>query len=261
MVHLDYAKFIDETERIFRYKSVRIPYIYLKSKNKNSRLLISFGCLGGRYNRIRNFYPNLLNKFDLLYLRDNKGYHHKGVFYLVEAGNFDIEKAYTELILKIMHESNKSKDSTYCLGSSMGGFASLYYTYKLELGKAVAICPVILFSKVANREEYFEKVYQSMIGRCKTNLNKYILNQFNKKVKSQVHIILCNEDCLVTKAGLWQFVKRIIKHNNIFEIESLKLDFDNPHTPHLNMALSMHKKQIMQLFDRALIKTKKNYQV
>ncbi|MBW2977832.1 hypothetical protein KY331_03230 [Candidatus Woesearchaeota archaeon] len=246
---------IKRNEKKFRSKGRSINYLYFPCLNKKKRkgLIISFGAWPGpQYNRIRDYYENERKEYDLLYLEDGFGYKHQGVFYLAEKGDFSIEEIYAKLINKIIKKSKVPKEKVYCLGSSMGGFAALYFAYKLNLGKVVAIGPLIKLRKLYQKSKGHKKLYKFIINDSKFNLDKLILKKFDKKVDTEVHIIYQHNDDLTIKGGISDLLKILIKNENKFSVESFDIKTSKNISNHIIISYITDRIKIMKEFNEKL---------
>lgn len=103
----------------------RIKYILEKEKS-NILIVVMSSCtrpgIKARYNYNRTLKKIKANK---LFILDDFGIDSRGSYYLGKKGEFNIEDAVRELILKIKKELN-IRTSIY-VGSSKGGYAALYF--------------------------------------------------------------------------------------------------------------------------------------
>jgi|GEM_PF-2667927 len=248
----DIKKMIRRDEKEFSYKHIKLKYIFFKCKNKTKRkgLLIVFGAWGGHYNYIKQH--EIFNEsYDTLYLEDRFGYKHKGCYYLAEEGDFTIEKSYIKLIESIIKKTGLKKDKVLCFGGSMGGFAALYYSYKLGLAKAVAFSPIIFPDCSIG--------FKKMIGCSKLDFDSYILSTFRKKVHTESFIFYNKEDGGVKSGGIINLIKIMLNENNKFHIESLSISpsmgfkrRNEKFEVHASVSYLLYTKNIRDILDKNL---------
>ncbi len=246
------SKLVEKYEKEYMYKSKKIKYLHIPCNSKEKKgLLISFGGWSNKYVRIRGYYENLKAKYDLLYLKDEFGFRNKGAFYLAENGDFSVEKAYTLLIKKIIKDSKNSKNMIICLGSSMGGFASIYFGFKINAKYIISLCPIFKIKKMYSKHKKHKNLYKEIIGKSKKDIDKYILNNLNKKTKSNIYIFYEKNDSLTINSGLSEVIKSFIDNKNIFKLESKEIKIKR-RNPHLAISRFMDHNKLINIFDKNL---------
>ncbi|MFC4661444.1 hypothetical protein [Oceanobacillus aidingensis] len=139
-------KWIDKTS----YKSLRferktnkgINYVLYPEKDSNFLIV---GFQGISKNPSYNYVRTLKSiKAVQLYIKDDYGTDiTSSSYYLGPDGSKIIAEATSELIEGIRVEFGIKKDNVICIGSSKGGFAALYFTYKEKYGHAVVGGPQV----------------------------------------------------------------------------------------------------------------------
>ncbi|KEZ52168.1 hypothetical protein [Metabacillus indicus] len=134
-------KVLAKYEKTFIYKGQTINYLLYPAKS--DKLIVCFTTLGPHiYERIRMLWEEDEKwSHNILFISDNSGSKAAGLFYLGSKVNPLIEEHTTELIKYIQATHNIS--STITLGSSMGGYAAIYYAIKMDLLGAIAVVPQI----------------------------------------------------------------------------------------------------------------------
>lgn len=129
-----------ENENIYE-SAQNIKYLYVPSKKPSQHLVVvlsGFNPKGTRpaYNYIRTLQNIDINK---LYILDDQG--ERGCYYLGQDRKFDVEASVSSLITYIANRKNILHKNIICCGSSKGGYASLYYAIKYNLGYAIVGAP------------------------------------------------------------------------------------------------------------------------
>jgi len=243
---LDVEKLIKENEKFHEFQGRRTGYLFFPCRKPSAgkRLLISFGAYNGNYNRVRGYYEELRGEYDLLYLAN------KGQYYLADKGDFAVEAMYTELIGQIIASSGVARKDIFCLGSSMGGFAALYYGFKFEVGKIVAICP--LPGVAAFYKNCHPDIYRQIIADPAFDLDAYVFKMFEKKTATQTHIVFCRNDKKMPLAGTPRLLSSLVLNQNIFSFECHSLDYPEGKSAHTAISYLMTPDRVMELFKRDL---------
>lgn len=127
-------------EKVFKAKA-NIRYIFQKGINRKQYLIIglsAFAKIGQppKYNYLRSLSATDCNK---LFILDDYG--PRGCYYLGENRQFSIEESVISLIKHIAQENNIEFSNIITVGSSKGGYASLYFGLKYGFGYVVAGAP------------------------------------------------------------------------------------------------------------------------
>lgn len=175
-------------EKVFIDGTQKIKYILEADKNSNELIVVFSGCtrtgVKARYN-----YNRTLKKFDTnkLYILDDQGIDGRGIFYLGKDSKFDTEKSVNKLIDKFIEELNIKK--IFCIGSSKGGYAALYF----GLEKKATI--------IIGAPQYYLGNYLN----CEANKHilKYILGDINDKKIKELNLILQKKLAISNEAQIF----------------------------------------------------------
>lgn len=161
-----------------------LKYLLYK-KSKSTKLLVVFQAINKNptYN-----YVGLLREANIhqLYIKDDYGQESstKTSYYLNLNTKFDVEDSIVKLINKVLNEINLTINDVIFSGSSKGGFASLYYAYKLGAGHVIAGGPQVLLGN------YLSKGHEeSSVGK---NIFKTMFGEINDKNIETANNILPN---------------------------------------------------------------------
>lgn len=124
----------------------KIKYLFHKGNYAPEKLIIVFSAFPPEgklpnYQYIKCFSEMDCNK---LYILDTYGPNKSeggSCYYLGKDRNFTVEKVTVELIEKILLENEINKENVISVGTSKGGWASLYFTIKYGFGTAIAGAP------------------------------------------------------------------------------------------------------------------------
>jgi hypothetical protein len=253
---LDVKALVAEHERWFEHGGRRIPYMFFPCQGnpERKRLLISFGAWGGGYNRVRGYYETLRSTHDLLFLQDNHNPEKKGVWYLAEKGDFSIEEAYTALIAETVARSGVAKEDVWLLGSSMGGFAALFFAYKLDLGRVVAICPVIAIHNLYGNWDKMRMVCDYVVGDSGVDIDAHIFKNFDRTVSTEAHIAFNKDDRNMIESHVGRLLELMVRNRNKFTVQTYDIAGrpDNV-TPHGSALAILDRQGILALFNRSLV--------
>ncbi len=87
-----------------------------------------------------NYAKTLVNtEINQLFILDHHGMI--GCYYLGENKEFAVERSVYELIEKIRVENNICKENVITFGSSKGGYAALYFSFKYGYGNVISASP------------------------------------------------------------------------------------------------------------------------
>lgn len=145
-----------------------LKYLLYK-KPRSQKLLIVFQAINKNptYN-----YVGLLRDSNVhqLYIKDDYGQESqtKTSYYLNFNTKFDVENSIEKLINKVLTEVNLTMEDVIFAGSSKGGFAALYYAYKLGAGHVIAGGPQVLLgnylSKGHEESSVGKNIFKTMFG-------------------------------------------------------------------------------------------------
>lgn len=249
---LDVKAMVQMNEKRFKHGKHEIPYMFFPCSGKpaSRKLFISFGAWGGGYNRVRGYYEALRPTHDLLYLQDNHGPEKKGLWYLAENAVFSLEEAYTALIKSFIDRFPYEKQDVWFLGSSMGGFAALHFAYRLNLGRVVAICPLMA---IRNLYKGQSPLYGYIMGESDLNVDEYIFRNFDRNVFTESHLLFCKDDDKLVRGQMGELLKLFINNKNKFTVRSYDILHPEGVSKH-NVGFSiLDRNGILRLFDSSLI--------
>lgn len=175
---------------------------YLLYENSSSKYLaIIFQAMGSppTYNYVHSLAKCNINR---LYIKDDYGRERKTkcTYYLGQENNYQIENATQNLLEKIANDLNIDKCNTIFIGSSKGGFASLYHGYKFGAGYILPAGPQVLLgqylAKPNGKSEMEKNIFRSIFGEINdskrevaNNLMKNALMNAEKPYpKTNIHI-------------------------------------------------------------------------
>lgn len=177
-----------------------LKYLLYK-KPKSKKLLVVFQAINKNptYNYVGLLKDENMHK---LYIKDVYGEERltKTSYYLNYNTNFDVENSVVRLVEKVLDEVNLSMEDVIFAGSSKGGFAALYYAYKLGAGHVIAGGPQILLgnylSKGHDEQSVGKNIFNSMFGEInEDNINAaneilpaLLENTANKSVDIHIHV-------------------------------------------------------------------------
>jgi hypothetical protein len=149
-------------------------YIVYPSLNKKpKRLLVLFSGNGNRktYNRY-SWYWDINQKWeqDTIYLFINDTSNH----WYVGTEDKPEFKIYQKIINSVMSDFNISNEFVYCIGGSMGGYASLLFSIKMGLRAAISIHPQINYKSVCKYNQDYWKLGIEETGKNFLNLEDVV---------------------------------------------------------------------------------------
>jgi|SRR5690625_1878327 len=209
-------------EKTYRNNGNKVRYMLEANPNSSDLIVVLSGIpregLKARYNYGRTLRKINVNK---LFILDDLGYDQSGGFYLGKNKDFHLERNSLKLIQKTKEKLGIKK--TFYVGSSKGGFASLYFGLRDPNSVIIAGAPTF---HVGN---YVEK------GRFKINTLPYIMG--DDYTKEDVEFL----------NGL---LKDVIRNNK-----------DNNNDIHLHYSLNdprydQHVKDLLEELDKNKIKYK-----
>jgi pimeloyl-ACP methyl ester carboxylesterase len=121
-----------------------LNYLLYPSNNSPSRLLIFFSGLSGRktYNRY-SWYWDETEKWQqdtvYLFLNDLEESWYMG------NEHTPLQDKYVKIINSVLAEYNITRDRTYTIGGSMGGYTAIFFAVDMELKGAISIHPQVTY--------------------------------------------------------------------------------------------------------------------
>lgn len=162
-----------------KFEGTELKYLLMREKNSDY-LLIVFSAFPNinrpaGYNYVDTFKDIKCNK---LYILDDFGPNIRGgSYYLGKEKNFFIQSAVDKLIESISNDLNIEKRNIITTGTSKGGYASLYFSFKNSYGHAISGAPqIFLGDYLSNHKIFFE----------------YIIGEYNEENKKYLNCLLFN---------------------------------------------------------------------
>jgi len=155
---------------------------YLLYTNSESKYLaVIFQAMGAppNYNYVKSLSKCNVNR---LYIKDDYGTETKTkcTYYLGQNNDFNIEKATQKLIETVTRDLNIDKCNTIFIGSSKGGFASLYHGYKFGAGYILPAGPQVLLgqylAKPNGKSEMEKNIFRSIFGEIDDSKREFANN-------------------------------------------------------------------------------------
>lgn len=170
-------------ENISTYKKIFVEFeesasglTYSFNKyNQSKKLYVIFSSadVSSKFNYVKTFKNVTENK---LFLCDEviENTKYKCSYYYGYDGNSTYEEKIVSLIMSKAKELNLKKENVILVGSSKGGFASLYYTYKYGFGTAIVGSPTI-FLGTQHRDTLFgKKLIHHLTGKDNISGSKHL---------------------------------------------------------------------------------------
>lgn len=177
-----------------------LKYLLYK-KPRSKKLLVVFQAINKNptYNYVGLLKDENVHK---LFIKDVYGNEKftKTSYYLNHNTNFDVENSVEKLVEKVLDEVGLYKEDIIFAGSSKGGFAALYYAYKMGAGHVIAGGPQVLLgnylSKGHEEQSVGKNIFISMFGEINDNnidlANKILPNLLNntehKNIDINIHV-------------------------------------------------------------------------
>lgn len=169
-------------EKKHKSNGYTLKYI-LDHKNSTDLVVVLSGIprqgLKARYNYGRTLRNIKANK---LFILDDFGYDQRGAFYLGKNKDFKIQEAVKDLITKV--KKDLQIERTFYVGSSKGGFASLYFGIQDSGSTIIAGGPQYILGDHLKRGVYPKYTLPYILGE---NYTKEDINHLNNLVKNVVY--------------------------------------------------------------------------
>lgn len=168
-----------------RFKSQGHELKYILEKNESDNLIVVLSGvprpgLKARYNYNRTLKDVKVNK---LFILDDFGFDQRGCFYLGKDGDFKIQEAVKDLIAKV--KADLTIKNTFYVGSSKGGFASLYFGLQDKGSTIIAGGPQYhLGDHLLKSKRYMENTVPYIFGE---NYNKEDVKKLNDIVRNIIY--------------------------------------------------------------------------
>ncbi|UPA31293.1 hypothetical protein L0P85_03945 [Terrisporobacter glycolicus] len=209
-------------EKKYVQEDIELKYIF--EEHQSDVLCIVFSActrkgIKARYNYIRTLKKYKVNK---LFILDDYGYDSRGVYYLGKDSKFDIEKVVENLIKKIKHETNAKK--CIFLGSSKGGYASLYFGMNFNDSIIIAGAPQYYLGEYLKGEANCHILEYIMGDKSEASIN-YLnqllpqkINNSTEKFKIYIH---CSKEEHTYKNHISYLIYDLKENNHNVESEIL----------------------------------------
>lgn len=220
-------------EKKFKSNGYELKYI-LEKNDSNSLIVILSGIprqgLKARYNYGRTLSNIKANK---LFILDDFGYDHRGAFYLGKDKDFKIQEAVKYLIIKIKSDLNTNR--TFYVGSSKGGFASIYFGLQDKGSTIIAggpqyilgdhltkgiypkyTLPYILGENYTRNDiEYLNDIVRNVVHETKGNNCDIYLHYSDSEYTYERHVVPLLEDLKANNIKFYEDVEHYKKHAEI----------------------------------------------
>ncbi|MFJ8266845.1 hypothetical protein [Peribacillus asahii] len=194
-----YVKFNEKTHK---HEGTELKYMF--SKNNSDTLIVSFSGFspgGARYNYVKTLKKTNINK---LFILDNFGFDRFGSYYIGRNSHFNEEKATIDLINKIKKE-NKVKKVIF-IGTSKGGYASLYFGFKYSADAIIIGAPQYYLGRYASESgnpdlvkyiigksgqgdfDYMDSLLPNILQKNSSKDTKVFLQYSNQEYTYEAHI-------------------------------------------------------------------------
>lgn len=205
-------------EKKMNFEGNTVKYILETSKNNNDLIVVFSGIprpgLKARYNYMRTLEKIDANK---LFILDDLGYDQRGGFYLGKDNDYFMVRAVLHLVEKT--KKNLSINRTFYVGSSKGGFASLYFGMRDKSSTIICGGPqYLLGDHFLKNERYMENTVPYILGE---NFKEEDVKRLNNIIRDVIYSTKGN-DC---KIYLHYSDKEYTYRNHVkYLIEELKIN-------------------------------------
>ncbi|MFD2627856.1 hypothetical protein [Oceanobacillus kapialis] len=180
-------------EKEYTKSKRKLHYLFQKAENNNKDLIVIFSAFPKKgqppvYNYIRKLLPVDSNK---LFILDEYG--PSASYYLGGNRDFSLEDSVISLIKDVCLENAINFANVTSMGSSKGGFASLYFGIKYGFGNIVAAAPQIymgnfVFGVHPNVAEYISGGLTESDKEYLNDLLPKVLKKSSHKPKIHLHV-------------------------------------------------------------------------
>lgn len=185
-----YMSDVLRSEEEFKMNRETLKYVFQEQKGSDKLVVVFSGFSPQGKPPVYNYIWSLKDvDANKLYILDDAGYNSRGTYYLGKNRDFSIANAVTELIGEIQKRNSISNQKVITMGSSKGGFASLYFAFKNRYGMAITGGPQILlgdFFSRGNREPFMEYVSGGTSKEDVEYLDNLLLNVVDSTKTSPV---------------------------------------------------------------------------
>lgn len=163
----------------------KVKYSYVSYENSKKLLVIfsSSASMENRYNYVNTLIDVHENKLFLAdeSLSDDKT---KCSYFMGKNKELIFEDKIIEVIEKIADDKNISKKDICLIGSSKGGFASLYYAFKYNFGSCIVGSPTIQLGSQHKNNKFGLEVITHLTGDKKTSDIEWLDNLVYEQISN-----------------------------------------------------------------------------
>lgn len=161
----------------------KLNYILEKSNQDDAPLLVIFSAFPRTGMKATYNYLRTLKEVDAhkLFILDNFGFQQRGAYYLAENGDFKIRSA-VESIIRDVQKKLESRSMIF-IGTSKGGFASLYFGIRMKADYIISGAPQYKLGNYLSDIPEKAPVLSSIMG----NTDKSSIDQLNALLPTQIH--------------------------------------------------------------------------
>ncbi|PEH49528.1 YqiA/YcfP family alpha/beta fold hydrolase [Enterococcus faecium] len=170
--------------KTYKKKKTKLNFIYKQKWRNSNTIVVVFSAFPRTGLQATYNYTKTLKHLsvDQLFLLDSFGFKKRGVFYLAENGQFDVEKAVDDLIRKILRYGKYKK--IIFVGSSKGGYAATYFGIKSKATDLVVGGNMYFLGNYLSDSPVKEPILKAMMGKTDdsviTKLNNLLKNRIEK---------------------------------------------------------------------------------
>lgn len=164
--------------------------LFEQTDSKKLIIVFSSSIENNRFNYFKVFQEY---KANILYLSDENILTGPTTcsYYIGYNGNNNYEVKIINLIRSVIEKLNIEKEDTILFGSSKGGFAALYFTFKYNFGSALVGSPTIYLGRIHRHTAKGKKLIKHLAGEYDNSslllIDSLIFNAIDK-CKSRPHI-------------------------------------------------------------------------
>lgn len=224
----------------------KLNYILEKSNREDAPLIVIFSAFPRTGMKATYNYLRTLKDIDAhkLFILDNFGFEQRGAYYLAEKGDFKLSTAVESIINEVQGKLKSEK--MIFVGTSKGGFASLYFGIKMKadviisgapqykLGNYLSDIPEkapVLSAIMGNADEasidYLNNLLPTQIQLMKEDVPKVYIHYSDQEHTYEEHITFLIEDLTEAKYKIsldichYKIHQEVSKHFPPFLIQTL----------------------------------------
>lgn len=163
---------------------VKLEYKFVEEKNSSNLVVVFSGYSNHPEKKAIFNYINSLKDVNenKLFILDDLGYEGRGCWYIGENGTNNVAESVNRLILKIIKDYGINKENIILVGTSKGGFASIYFSLVYGYKNVIAGAPQIKLGNYLNNLNNKE-ILKSMVNK-EIDLDKEI-NRLNELISNK----------------------------------------------------------------------------